>query len=471
MQLTQAQTSIFNRAKQVSQLGQIDYAISLLEPLVKEQPDLMEARKLLRANEIRKVKGSKNDSAIINTSGMTKLAMIQPLAMRASGALKKSPQEALSLAEDILKIDPFSTQGNQILAEAAAALNNKELRVFAFEIMAEGKPNDLTTIRNLGNAYLEAGNPKRALESFQLALKISPNDGEATRGMKDASAANAQATGHWDNKEGGKDSFRAALKDSSEAISLEQASRAIASDEDIDAQISNLYAKLDQQNPEKNLVLKIAELYEKKKDLTLAIQWYDYAYEVSGRADAILQRSADRLRNRQLDATIAAKEAELAAATTDEQKTAIQIELDTMNSQRAAHAVSVARERLEKYPNELQLRYELAVALVNIENYKEAVPELQQAIRQPNIRHKAIILLGLCFWKTKMLPLARKQFETAESELTSMDDVKKEAIYKLALVKLEMGDKEGYLAELMKIYEIDSQYEDVAKRIEQVMGS
>lgn len=472
MQLTQAQLSIFNRAKQVSQAAQVDYAISLLEPLVKEQPELLEARKLLRANEIRRIKGEKNESSIMNASGgMAKLAKIQPLALRAATVLKKNPLEAMSLAEDMLKIDPYSAQGNQVLADAAEILGYKDIRVFAFEIMAEAKPNDLVSVRNLGYAYLTAGNTKQAMEAFQAALRISPNDGDTIRGMKDSSASNAQATGGWETKGDGKDAFRAALKDSSEAISLEQASRAVTSDEAIDAQISEWYAKMDPQNPEKNVVLKIAELYEKKKDKPHAIQWYDYAFEVSGRADAALQRNADRLRAKLLDETIEAKEAEIEAAPTPEQKAALQEELGKMKSEKAVRAVSLARERLEKYPNDLQLRFELACALVKIDNHKEAVPELQQAIRQPNIRHQALILLGVCFWKAKMLPLAKKQFETAESEMVGMDDVKKEALHKLALVKEEMGDKEGYMAELMKIYEVDSQYEDVAQRIEKAMSA
>lgn len=457
MQLSQAQSSLFTRAKQVSQAGQVDYAISLLEPLVKEVPEFLEARKLLRTNEMRKTKGESS------MGGNMKIQAIKA----AAAAGKKTPIELMAIAEDILKVDPTSSQGNQLLAEGAAAMGLPLVRIYAYETLVESKPNDLPSLRNLGYALLENGESKRAIEVFQRALSVSPNDGEATRGLKDASAMNAQSSGGWEEK----GDFRAALKDSSEAVRLEQASRAVTSDEAIDAQIAEIYSKLDQAAPDRNIVRKIAELYEKKKDLPLAIQWYDYAYEVSGRADAALQRNADRLRAHVLEETFKVKENALQNAATPEEKAVLQAELDSLRKQRAEQTVVIAKERVDKYPNELQLRYEYARALLDVGRHEEAIPELQQAIRQPNVRQQALILLGQCFWRGKMLPLAKKQFETADSEIVGMDDIKKEAIYNLALVKQEMNDKEGYSASLMKIYEIDSQYRDVAQRIKEAMSA
>ena len=98
--------------------------------------------------------------------------------------------------------------------------------------------------------------------------------------------------------------------------------------------------------------------------------------------------------------------------------------------------------------------------------YKEAVPELQQALRQPSVRHRALILLGQSYHRRNMLDLAAKQYASAASEIVAMDATKKDAIYSLGIALEEMGKKTESLEEFKKIYEIDSQYRDVADRVE-----
>ena len=125
-----------------------------------------------------------------------------------------------------------------------------------------------------------------------------------------------------------------------------------------------------------------------------------------------------------------------------------------------------ARERVTRYPNDLQYRFELGEALIESGFDKEAVPELQQALRQPSVRHRALNLLGLSYHKRRMLDLAAKQYALAASEIVAMDNVKKDAIYNLGIVLDEMGKKAEALEEFKKIYEIDSQFRDVADRVE-----
>jgi tetratricopeptide (TPR) repeat protein len=47
-----------------------------------------------------------------------------------------------------------------------------------------------------------------------------------------------------------------------------------------------------------------------------------------------------------------------------------------------------------------------------------------------------------------------------------MDNVKKDAIYSLGIILEEMGKKTEALEEFKKIYEVDSQFRDIADRVE-----
>ena len=128
--------------------------------------------------------------------------------------------------------------------------------------------------------------------------------------------------------------------------------------------------------------------------------------------------------------------------------------------------LEVARDRVKKYPNDGQFRYELGAALYNAGNYKEALPELQQSLKQPAVRIKAFNMMGLSFAKRNMNDMAERTFRDAIAEIPVMDDLKKEMSYNLAMVYKSTGDKEKMIELVKKIYEVDMGYKDVSQLVE-----
>lgn len=454
--LSAEQRSRFQKAKEASDRNNHDYAIALLSQLVNEVPGNLDVRRLLRANEVLKYK---NASALSKSMNSVKIA---PIALKASNALKKNPADALSLAEEILAIDPTSTQGNQILAEAALALEAPQIAVLAHETLRDAKPDDVATLKALGKAYLIANQVDKAIATYQKATQIAPNDGEALKGLKDASALQASSKGGWET--GG--DFRQSLKSAEEAKLLEQQNRVVKSEEAIDAQLAVLSEQYNQNQTNLNIVKQIADLFERKNDLDTALQWFEYASSLAGGADPELERRCHAIRKKRLELGIASAKEQLRAATSPEEKAAIESQIEQLRQEKAGFELASAKERVERYPNDLTLRFELGQALYAAGQFKEAVPELQQSLKQPNVRLRALNLLGQCFWKRNMLDFAVKQFQSASSEMLGFDDLKKEVVYNLGCVLEQMGKKAEALEEFKKIYEVDYQYRDVAERVE-----
>jgi tetratricopeptide (TPR) repeat protein len=121
---------------------------------------------------------------------------------------------------------------------------------------------------------------------------------------------------------------------------------------------------------------------------------------------------------------------------------------------------------VEQNPTDLQFRFELGELLTEHERWQDAIPELQKARQNPNVRMKAMSLLGQCFTARGMLDLAAKTLSDAVSELLVMDPVKKDVIYNLGLVYEKMDDKEKSVDCMKQIYEVDYGYRDVAARVE-----
>ena len=141
-------------------------------------------------------------------------------------------------------------------------------------------------------------------------------------------------------------------------------------------------------------------------------------------------------------------------------------ELKAAKHKHAEILIGDARERMERNPTDLQLRFELGEQLVQAGYFREALPELQRARQNPNARLKAMNLLGRCYTELGMLDLAMKQLEEASKEILSMDAMKKEIVYNLGLVYERMGDREKSLGCMKQIYEADYGYKDVAERVE-----
>ncbi|NBQ65300.1 MAG: hypothetical protein EBT95_07200, partial [Verrucomicrobia bacterium] len=277
-----------------------------------------------------------------------------------------------------------------------------------------GAPQDVGNLHGLARAYIAARQMSKARDTYQAILGINPSDGDALKGMKDASALVATQEGGWEKTT----DFRESLKSKEEALALESAGKVVKTAEAVAEQLTRLHAQFEKEPQNVNLARQIAELCETQGSLDHALQWFQFAYDLTQKSDPVLEKHVFRLRLQQMDA-----ETERAKAEGAGQEVLAEIE-----SRRKSLTLEGARERVARYPNDLNYRFELGEALVDSGLYKEAVPELQQALRQPSVRHKALILLGQSYHRRNMLDLAAKQYASAASEIVAMDATKKEAI-------------------------------------------
>ncbi|NDF16903.1 MAG: hypothetical protein EB079_02905 [Verrucomicrobia bacterium] len=445
-QLTAGQSDSFRKAKEALARQNWDYILMLLPPILEANPGFLEGRKVLRAAQAAK---AKSVSTLEKKMAGVKIA---PMVLAAKSSAGKSWSAALAKIEEALAMDPHNGQANLALSEIALANDLPGTAIFAHETVRVGAPQDVGNLHGLARAYIAARQMSKARDTYQAILGINPSDGDALKGMKDASALVATQEGGWEKTT----DFRESLKSKEEALALESAGKVVKTAEAVAEQLTRLHAQFEKEPQNVNLARQIAELCETQGSLDHALQWFQFAYDLTQKSDPVLEKHVFRLRLQQMDA-----ETERAKAEGAGQEVLAEIE-----SRRKSLTLEGARERVARYPNDLNYRFELGEALVDSGLYKEAVPELQQALRQPSVRHKALILLGQSYHRRNMLDLAAKQYASAASEIVAMDATKKEAIYSLGVALEAMGKKTEALEEFKKIYEIDSQYRDVSDRVE-----
>jgi tetratricopeptide (TPR) repeat protein len=454
-ELSEAQRAHWLKAVAAIELRNFGYAISLLQGILKQEPEFLTGRRLLRRAEVAKSKAAKKSMFNISTA---------PIAvMKAQRELRKDPKRTVEMIEKLLAEEPYHRQANLLLKDAAVMAGWPEIGIFALRTLLEENPRDLKVLHELGRLYHALGQSEEEVEVYSRINEIDPFDPEAQRLGKDASARASMASGGWTQAV----SYRDLIRDKEQAVSLEQQSRMKLSHESLDQQIAEAYAAQKEQPENVDLARRLGLLHEQKNDIGSAIGWYQHAVDLTKGSDSGLVRKVSDLKIKQLDRQIVEHEEFLSVSGRENESCAKRLdELRTLRQQRAELLIGDARKRVERNPTDLQLRFELGEHLVNAGCYREAVPELQRARQNPNVRLKAMNLLGRSYAELGMLDLAARQLADAAKEIFAMDATKKEIIYNLGLVYERMGEHDKSLECMKQIYESDYGYKDVATRVE-----
>src|SRR5438552_5358559 len=260
-ELSELQRGHWLKAMAAIELRNFGYAISLLQGILKQEPEFLTGRQWLRRTEVSRSKAAKKSLFNISTA---------PIAvMKAQREMKKDPKHAVEMIEKVLEGEPYNRQANLVLKEAAMAADWPEIGVFALRTLLEENPRDVKVLHELGRLHHDLGESEREVEIYNQITDINPLDAEALRLGKDASAHASMTSGGWTQAV----SYRDLIKDKETAVSLEQQSRMRLTGESLDKQIAETYA-LQQAEPRNiDLARRLGALNERKEDIEAMIGW------------------------------------------------------------------------------------------------------------------------------------------------------------------------------------------------------
>lgn len=454
-ELNEAQRSHWLKAVAALELRNFGYAISLLQGVLKQEPEFLTGRQLLRRAETTKAKAEKKSFFNVSTASLA--------VMKAQRELKKDPKRAVELIEKVLEDEPYNRQANMLLKEAALAAGWPEIGVLALQTLLEEKPRDTKVLHELGLLHQKLGNNEEAVKIYARIAEADPSDAEALRLAKDAAARGSMKTGGWTQAA----SYRDLIKDKDLAVALEQQSRMALTGESLDQQIAEVYSRHEAEPENVDHARRLGTLHEQKEDFESAMAWFQYAADLTHGSDAGLARRVSDLGMKRSEQEIAEHKRFLAENGPEAESYAERAAaLAAAKQRRQEFLLEEARKRSERNPTDLQLRFELGEHLLQAGQFREALPELQRARQNPNARLKAMNLLGLCYRALGMFDLAARQLEEAAREILPMDAMKKEVVYHLGLVYEDMRETEKAIDCMKQIYEVDYGYRDVATRVE-----
>jgi tetratricopeptide (TPR) repeat protein len=446
---------LYQKGTTALQRQNFDYAI--LTQVLQREPAFFECRQALRAAQIKKA-GS-------GTGFFKKVlggASSSPLIAKAQMSLRKSPAEAMQLAEQVLTSDPGNSAAHKLLAEAALEADLPRTASFEYEILLKNSPRDYELGMAYGEALARSGQIDKAEAHYTELIRLYPQKGDIAQALKDLAARKTLDEGGYDALADGKGSYRDILRDKNEAVALEQEARAVKT-EDVASRLIREYEERLVQEP-KNLKLlrNISELYAQQKDYERALEYAERIRQSEGGADPSLDR---------LIADITLKRFEHKISQLNASDAAQAQEIARLQAERDAFQLAECKARVERYPTDLAIRFELGELYLKGGHISEAIAEFQKAKSNPNKRIQAMSYLGQCFARRNMLDLAARTYQGALEEKQLFDDEKKELIYQLGCVFEKMGKAEEGIEQFKQIYEVDIGYKDVAAKVDAYYAS
>lgn len=404
-QVSQNMRDIFSRACESSQNANLDYAIELLCDLVTNTPGLMPARELLREYEIKK---SKNAGVAAKIKAYFTGLFFGGKYRR---MVRENPLEAMKKCEEVLAEYLFNVPVLELLADAAeeadAAFIAIETRVLIHD--------------------LQPGNE----ENLQKLHILRSRENEENRGAEEED----------DDAED---------EDDENSEIAELMGQTFESREELNYAIAQLEDEL-RKNDSFEIRRQLGDFYTQAGNYGKAIEYFE---SVVGEDDEF-----DPAIDKYLEKAVLARYGEQIAAAPPE-------DVPRLEKEKLEYQLACAVNRVDLYPDDNQLHYDLGVLYFQARRYEEAIEELEQGRRIPKRRGMANIYLGRCLMAKGEYALAIEPLRDAVREMSRMNTDKMAAMYYLASAyeKLDMDDE---ALELYKeIYKVEISFMDVASRID-----
>jgi tetratricopeptide (TPR) repeat protein len=444
---------LFHKGFAAMERGNVDYAINLLFECVKVEPQLLQARKFLRVAEVQKAK--KVDSSGLSRA-MGKMRSL-PAQLKINGMIRKgNVQEAVMACEELLREDPVNLAYVNLFVSAAIKAELPEAAAMTIEAVRERFPDDVEMLRKLGELYQAVGDHANAKACFEHICELKPNDPDSIRQLKNAMALDSMHTDGWKDSAEKGGSYRDIMKDSREAVLLEQESKAVKSERDADNLIGDMLQKIAAEPANVNYYRALSRLYVQRKMFEDAVATLQRALEVNP-GDPEVENSLSNLHIQRFDSEIqelknAGDEAGAAAKETE----------------RTEFVFNDLQDRVKRYPNDHKLRYDWGVQLYERQQFNDAIQQFQFAQRNPRYKVLSLYYIGMCFEQKQQFDLAAEQLQKAMDELPTMDATKKSVCYELGRVLEGQGDLDRAMECFKQIYQVDIGYRDISQKMEQL---
>lgn len=445
--LAQKAQNFTNRGRQALETGRYELAVDMLMEAVSAAPDVLETRKLLRAAQIANFRKNGKAGFGAKLGYMMARQKIMGLVKKGQGL------EAMAEAEKLLAQNPLDADNIEAAVKAAEAAGKADHAAVSIEAAYECSNRDPSLLERVATYYTMAKRWDKARDAYQKLSEMKPGDQEVLQKLKNCEAQATMNAG-WEQTAGKKGGFQNLIANKEQAAKLDAANKAVVTGDDAELLIAEKLKQIEAEPKNMNARRALARLYIQGKRYYEAIEALQNAIEFAGTMDPELDRMLSQTKVLYFDQQIDALKAE------GREEEALQME-----GEKNQFVFDDLAQRVERYPNDLHLRFELGKQYFTYGYYDDALTHLQLAQKSPKDRLWALYYLAMCFLNQGQTDMAVMQLETARDALPMMDELKKNVVYQLGLCAEAAGDLEKAYQYYKDVYSSDVGFEDLSERM------
>ncbi len=424
-------TKCFTTGSDNLRKGNYDYAIELFGSCVAGDPaSAIYLQKFMEALYKKFSKKKKGGLASLLSAG-------------SRGSLKRlvasgKTREALKTGLDVLKKDPFDVACILSLADACGEAHCLETQGLFLRRALDVAPKDISVNKHCANYAERLGEYDQAISCWQRLA--------ATKSVRE-------------------EADREIARLSVEKTRQKLESRGVSSKESSDVSpLEELRQKLAASPTDYETAFELSDLLEREASIEEAETVLLDVLAASGNDLKVREHLEDRQIRWAKQRVMVAEKQLQNTDSEDNKETVARLKTALLKQE-----IDVFAARVERYPDNVSWKYELAMRLKTAGSPAEAIKFFQQVQMDSRRRGAVALELGECFQKIKQYPLAMRNYQTAVESLGDREvESRKRALYRAGVLAAAMKDKDAALKFLSNLAELDFGYRDVAERLEKL---
>jgi tetratricopeptide (TPR) repeat protein len=451
----------FTRATQAEGKQNWEYAVEMWRNAVKLDPENQDFRLHLRQAQ-RQVYGNNGSGA--------KMASLRLRGFRSKAkkaASKEEWNQADNIAEEGLTVNPWDAS---LLAEVGRYCMERGFHNIAainYKWAVDQEPENKEYLRNLGAALEAQAKYNEAIIIWDRIHKLDPMDSEARTKVTQLNAAQVMDRGGYEEAGDTRD-----VKKQGEPQSAYDAFDPGAKKEEVIG--PGMSAEEDmkraiRKNPEEvEAYVKLGQYYRTNKRYEEASELLQQALQVSGGDPTVREQFEDAELEKMEHNFELAKQ----AATADPEDDVAKENALALRDELVKRKIAVLNGRIETYPRDSKLKYELAKLLYQVKQHEKAIPHLQKASADQRLTADVGVLLAKCFISVKKPSLAVSNLTKAIPAINTHErpELFCEAHYLLGQLMEAKKDYAKAEEHYNEVIGVDYEFRDALQRLENLQS-
>ena len=431
-----------------------DYAHTLFQECVNRDPANILYLEAFLDNLHRKFNNNKRGS-LLNFGGRG--ALRKALA-------KQDWHEVLRLGSGILKSNPWDIATLRSMAQACESLDYNEPELRYLKNALEANPKDVDVSRHCASSLSRMGQFDQAIACWNRVDELCRGDREAQEQISQLQVEKTKT-----RREGGK---RKGVTRQAPSDPVTEAPP--SNDSDAAASSRRKIPLTPRQRLEQEIVnsptdlpsyLQLAELHVDAGRLSEALRILQKALAASGGDFKVLEQLEDTEILRK-DQQIAVADKRAAAERNEETRDLAA----RLRSDMDRYELDIYDRRSQRYPQDLELKFQLGLRLKRVGNFGEAIKTFEHSVQLPQRQAGSNLEIGECLQRRKKYSKALEYYLRAadQAQANQQIDVRKLGMYRASLLAAGLGNPQSAEKTLCELLELDADYKDVQARLDKL---